>query len=139
MSTVYEQVRVPRLVTARALVLSVVVLLAFVLVYPTAQSYLAQRARLNAAEHDLATATARKADLTNQLGRWSDPAYVTSQARSRLSFVMPGERAFRVVDPQTATATGPVDVAPADPTTPTQVWYTDVWTSVRVAGEAASG
>ncbi len=126
----------PRLVTPRALVLGVVVMLAFVLVYPTAQSYLAQRAKLNAAERDLADAQATRTELDNELERWSDPAYVTSQARSRLSFVMPGERAFRVVDPDTAVdetgpGDGPVAVDGSD-----RAWYADVWTSVKVAGQA---
>ena len=132
----YEQVRVPRLVTARALVLGAVVLLAFVLVYPTAQSYLAQRAKLHAAERDLADATARKADLDNELERWSDPAYVTSQARSRLSFVMPGERAFRVVDPDTATDQPDLGDGPVSTTGSDRAWYADVWTSVTIAGQA---
>ncbi len=133
----YEQVRVPRLVTPRALVLGIVLMLAFALVYPTAQSYLAQRAKLSSTERDLADAQARQAQLDNELQRWSDPAYVTSQARSRLSFVMPGERAFRVVDPDTAVdepdpGDGPVSTF----TGSGRAWYTDVWTSVQVAGEA---
>ncbi|MDR3068518.1 MAG: septum formation initiator family protein, partial [Cellulomonas sp.] len=58
----------------------------------------------------------------------------TSQARSRLSFVLPGERAFRVVDPDTAvdepeSGDGPVSVSGSD-----RAWYSDVWTSVKVAG-----
>jgi len=102
---------------------------AFVLVYPTAQSYLAQRARLNAAERDLVAEQVRKIELDNQLERWSDPAYVTSQARSRLSFVMPGEWAYRVVDPETAQDP---ERAPAPTISGSdQAWYTDVWTSVK--------
>ncbi|MCL2849256.1 MAG: septum formation initiator family protein [Micrococcales bacterium] len=111
------------------------VLVVFVLVYPTAQSYLAQRAKLNAAERELAAAMARNAELDNQMRRWSDPAYVTSQARSRLSFVMPGERAFRVVDPETADAPDG-EVQPRIIVGSDQAWYVDVWTSVQVVGES---
>lgn len=112
--------------------LSLVVMAAFILVYPTAQSYLAQRARLNAAERDLVAEQVRKAELDNQLERWSDPAYVTSQARSRLSFVMPGEWAYRVVDPETAeeTHTPAPTISGSD-----QAWYADVWTSVQAVDE----
>ena len=127
----------PRLVTARALVLGAVVLLAFVLVYPTAQSYLAQRAKLNATERSLADEQARRAELDNELERWSDPAYVTSQARSRLSFVLPGERAFRVVDPETASDEPDLGDGPVTTSTWSgRAWYADVWTSVKVAGQA---
>ena len=124
----------PRLVTPRALVLGVVVLLAFALVYPTAQSYLAQRARLDAAERDLADAQTRRAELDNELERWSDPAYVTSQARSRLSFVLPGERAFRVVDPETVDAPTPQAGPAGTLTRSDRAWYADVWTSVKIVG-----
>jgi len=126
--------------TARALVLGVVAGLAFVLVYPTAQSYLAQRARLTSAQQELAEARLTNANLENELERWSDPAYVTSQARSRLSFVMPGERAYRVVDPDVAVEPVTVGDGPTGTLTgPSRVWYVDVWTSVTIAGEAGEG
>ena len=56
---------------------------------------------------------------------------------------MPGETAFRVVDPQTVP-----DTAPNAPKTgasdgsgavgSTQPWYLDVWQSVRAAGASAA-
>ena len=36
-------------------------------------------------------------ELTAQIKRWEDPAYVTTQARMRLGWVMPGEVGYRVV------------------------------------------
>ena len=64
------------------------------------------------------------------------------EARERLAFVLPGETAFRVVDPETVpdpaaptvdvTGSGPALVA-AGTTTP---WYATIWESVQVAGAA---
>lgn len=55
-------------------------------------------------QRDLATANAqiqaRQAQLTDldaQLQRWRDPAYVKSQARAQLGWVMPGETGYRVI------------------------------------------
>jgi cell division protein FtsB len=135
---VTEQVRLPRLFTARAMVMFVVAVLSFVLVYPTLHAYIVERARLNSLDAQVVAARQHNADLQNDLQRWQDPAYVTSQARERLSFVLPGERAFRVVDPGSVqdaptAADGPagsVQVAAGRP------WYSSVWQSVQVAGEA---
>src|SRR5690606_10167358 len=76
-----------------------------------------------------------------ELDRWSDEAYVAARARERLSFVMPGETAYRVIDPETVTEPPAVeDEGPlAGPALPAgsalQPWYTTVWESVRIAGE----
>ncbi len=55
-------------------------------------------------QRDLATAnaqieqrTAQLSDLDAQLQRWRDPAYVKSQARTQLGWVMPGETGYRVI------------------------------------------
>ena len=55
-------------------------------------------------QRDLAMATAqveqRQTQLTEleaQLQRWRDPAYVKSQARTQLGWVMPGETGYRVI------------------------------------------
>ena len=123
------------------MVLGLVLLLAFVLVYPTLHSYLEQQTQLAQLRAQVSTAQQRNADLQADLKRWDDPAYVKAQARERLNFVMPGETAFRVVDPQTVPDTAPN--APAAGATDgsaavgsTQPWYMDLWQSVRAAGAA---
>lgn len=123
--------------TVRAMVFSLVVLVAFVLVYPTLGSYLETRAEVEQLRAQRDAAKAENAELEADLKRWDDDAYVIAQARERLSFVMPGETAYRVVDPEVVPDT------PADPGTPvtspsdgaTRPWYTTVWESVQVAGE----
>jgi cell division protein FtsB len=136
--------RVPRLLTVRAMVMGVVGLLAFVLVYPTLHSYLAERAEVDQLRAQVAAATAANDDLRADLARWDDPAYVAAQARERLSFVMPGETAFRVVDPDSISADGTVVAEPDDDdglVGSTRPWYLRVWDSVEQAGAAddASG
>ena len=135
------QQRIPRMLTVRAMVLGLVLLLAFVLVYPTLHSYLQQRTQLEQLRAQVSAAQQTNADLQAELKRWDDPAYVKAQARERLNFVMPGETAFRVVDPQTVpdTAASTATSGAADGSGAvgsTQPWYLDVWQSVRAAGAA---
>jgi cell division protein FtsB len=127
----------PRLFSVRVLVFSLVVLLAFILVSPTLHSYLQQRQDLEDLRRQVAAAKARNEDLEADLKRWDDPAYVIAQARERLSFVMPGEMAFRVQDPETVpdtsvTTSGPAATVQGEDVT--QPWYTTVWDSVQIAG-----
>ncbi|WP_235843332.1 FtsB family cell division protein, partial [Cellulomonas algicola] len=135
------QVRLPRLFTVRVLVFSLVLLLAFVLVYPTLHSYLQQQQELAQLRAQVAAAEQRNGDLEAEKGRWDDPAYVAAQARERLSFVLPGEKAFRVLDPETVPDTPAVDPGPSSTVldeSATQPWYTSVWQSVEIAGTAPS-
>jgi cell division protein FtsB len=138
------QQRLPRLFTVRALVMFVVLSIAFVLVFPTLRQYLDQQVALEQLRAEVAQAEQQNEDLEAELDRWSDPAYVEAQARERLAFVMPGERALRVADPEVvpdetaddAAATTPTPVEPDDPTRP---WYAQIWDSVQVAGVAGTG
>ena len=134
--------RLARLVSVRAMVLGVVGLVAFTLLFPSVRAYLGQQAELDALEQELVAAQGRQADLRSELDRWGDPAYVEAQARSRLSYVMPGETPYRVIDPEvvvespTVEGTTSLETGPALPVggsgTP---WYTTIWDSVEVAGE----
>ena len=47
----------------------------------------------------LEEAKAQNVELRRQVQRWSDPAYMASQARQRLGYVKKGETQFVVVDP----------------------------------------
>lgn len=48
---------------------------------------------------ELAQAQAQRRELTRDLERWSDPDYISAQARQRLGYVKPGETRYKVVDP----------------------------------------
>lgn len=122
--------------SVRALVFGLVLIMAFVLVYPTLNSYIHQQSQLAALNAQVAAARERNEDLQADVARWDDPAYVVAQARERLSFVLPGETPYRVVDPETAPdapvkAAGPTSSLDAGSTKP---WYSSVWESVKVAG-----
>jgi cell division protein FtsB len=135
---------VAQLLSVRTLVLGVVVLSAFTLLFPTVRACLGQRAELDALAAHVTQAEQEEDDLRSELDRWHNPAYVAAQARERLSYVMPGETAYRVVDPEVVVEDPVVEGAPAEPTDgptlPTDSeaapWYTTVWESVSVAGES---
>jgi cell division protein FtsB len=137
------QQRLPRLFTVRALVMFVVLSIAFVLVFPTLRQYLDQQVALEQLRAEVAQAERERDDLQAELARWSDPAYVEAQARERLAFVMPGERALRVADPEVVPDTPAGDVAttptPVEPDDPTRPWYAQIWDSVQVSGLAGTG
>lgn len=132
-----EQPEEPRQVTVRAVMLFVVILVAFVVLAPTMRGYLVQREELRELNDAIAASRERTAALESAIERWSDEQYVQSQARDRLGFVMPGETPFVVVDPETVTGEevaadgedGPVTMPRTGP------WYLTVWDSVQVAGE----
>ncbi|MEL7976772.1 septum formation initiator family protein [Isoptericola sp. F-RaC21] len=137
----------PEVLTVRLIVLSVVVLLAVVLLLPTVRGAVQQSHELDRLRTELAQNQAERDRLEVELGRWEDRSYVEEQARSRLSFVMPEDKVWRVVDPGAA---GDDDVDPvtgeavgAGPvgtsTGPSVPWYQSVWESVQVAdGPAAA-
>ena len=141
------QVRIPRLFTVRVMVMGVVMLLAFVLVFPTLRSYLQQREELRQLGAEVTAARTDNDDLTNRLKRWDDSAYVVAQARERLAFVLPGETAYRVQDPKSvpdtpatsSAASAAVSAAASGNATTTEPWYQVIWGSVEVAGGTSNG
>ncbi|MDT0165207.1 septum formation initiator family protein, partial [Actinotalea sp. AC32] len=133
--------RLVRLLSVRALVLGVVGLIAFTLLFPSVRAYLGQRAELDALEAEVAAARATEEDLRAELDRWREPAYVQAQARDRLSYVFPGETAYRVIDPEVVVET-PVVEGSTTPETGAALpiggsgtpWYTTIWDSIEIAG-----
>jgi cell division protein FtsB len=77
------------------IMLGLVVLAAFVLV-PTIGTYVDQRQQITALEAALEVSREEVADLQAQRERWTDPAYITTQARERLYYVRPGEVVYLV-------------------------------------------
>lgn len=131
----------PEVLTVRLIVLSVVVLLAVVLLLPTVRGAVQQSHELDRLRTELAQNQAENDRLDVELGRWDDRSYVEEQARSRLSFVMPADKVWRVVDPGAAggddvdpvtgeaVGSGPVGTTRG----PSVPWYQSVWESVQVA------
>ncbi|HWS59042.1 MAG TPA: septum formation initiator family protein, partial [Actinotalea sp.] len=136
---------IARLLSVRAMVLGVVLLVSFSMLFPTVRAYLGQRAELDALAAQVVAAEQREEQLATDLDRWGTDAYVAAQARERLSFVLPGETAYRVIDPEVVVeqvdvesqvpggVTGPA-LPPGGAVAP---WYATVWESVQLAGAAA--
>jgi cell division protein FtsB len=124
------------------MVMLIVLSIAFVLVFPTLRQYLDQKVQLDQLQAQVDAAEAQNDELQAELDRWADPAYVEAQARERLAFVMPGERALRVSDPEVVPDTTTADEPTAGPAVtadPSRPWYAQIWDSVQIAGAAGTG
>jgi len=127
----------------RAIVLTLVCAVAFVLVTPTLRLYLRQQEQERTLNNEVSAIEARNDELQRGIDRWSDPDYVRSKARERLGFVMPGQQPYIVVDPE-AVVGEEAQQAYEEQMGYTEVvgpWYFEVWDSIRLAGdtEGAAG
>ena len=77
------------------IMLGLVVLAAFVLV-PTVGTYLDQRQQIAALQQSVELTREQIEELESERERWSDPAYITTEARERLYYVRPGEVVYLV-------------------------------------------
>ncbi len=122
-------------VLRRAAVFGVVMVVLAVLLAPALRSYVAQRQQIAALKQQVADQRTTLAELEQQRAAWNDPAYVKAQARSRLKFVMPGERAYNVIDPPVAKKPQGSPLQAATRTVQgDRPWFGDLWRSVQVAG-----
>lgn len=131
-----------RIFTVRSAVIILVTLMGFILTLPTALQFFKQRSANEELRSQLAQIQEQNADATNELSRWQDDRFVIAQARERLTFVFPGEQAYRVVDPESVQEPVPAetqgtveDGAVTSGLVEDQPWYSTVWDSVGVAGQ----
>ena len=82
------------------------------------------------------SALARK----NDIERWNDDSYVATQARERLGFVFPGEKAVRVQHPEAVTGTSKGTAKTKSGTSDGKVlpWYSELEYSFKKADERPS-
>ena len=71
--------------------------------------------------------------IDKQRARWEDPAYIRTQARERLYYVMPGEVNFLVINDVNIESTR-IDTPTADVTTTDTNWVAGAFNSLLVAG-----
>ncbi|MDR6691411.1 cell division protein FtsB [Microbacterium sp. 1154] len=86
------------------IMLGLVVLGTFVLV-PTVGTYMDQRQQIQALRSAVQLSQSQVADLQTQRDRWSDPAYIRTQARERLGYTFPGEVVYLIDNDLPASAT----------------------------------
>lgn len=123
--------------------------MAFILITPTLRLYVSQREAERTLNEQVAAAEARNQELTRQIDRWSDPAFVEAQARERLGYVLPGQQPYVVVDPEVVVGEEQqqaYEQSLASYSAPSGPWYAQVMDSVEIAGntpaagaEAADG
>jgi len=123
--------------SAKAIVLACILALAAALVVPSLRVYLDQQRELAQLRAERDAAREEVEDLTAELARWDDPAFVVAQARERLAYVFPGETPYRVIDPEFVTASAPDSAAGMAETDPNAgaPWYDSLWGSVVTVGE----
>jgi cell division protein FtsB len=119
-------------VSWRVVGIIVIITLALAVVLPSLRAYSRQQDRL--AELRLEDSHAREQvnELEAELARWDDPKYIVAQARERLSYVLPGETPYRVIDPETVVGPSPDVTTPTAPTTrDSRPWYVILWGSLE--------
>ena len=82
--------------------------LAVIVLAPNLRILIEQRQAIAELEQTVSETAESVDELTGDVARWSDPAYIESQARERLFYVYPGDVSYLVVgsDPTTTTANG---------------------------------
>ncbi|WP_199184362.1 MULTISPECIES: septum formation initiator family protein [unclassified Cryobacterium] len=121
-----------------SLVMMVILVLAVVILAPSLRTYAEQRqqiSRLSAAVDDQQDEVDR---LTGQRERWNDRTYVTTQARERLFYVLPGDISFLVINDLPVVAPLEAEVSPVSSNIQnTKIdWLGSLFASTMTAGLA---
>ncbi len=82
--------------SGRLLVLGLTLGVFTLLLAPNVHTFLQQRAEISQLHDDIAASETQLSQYKTELARWDDPAYVKSQARDRVSMLMPGETGYWV-------------------------------------------
>ncbi|WFP17359.1 FtsB family cell division protein [Citricoccus muralis] len=125
-------VKPARSFSGHAVVLVLVLFISAIVVAPTLRVFLTQQAEISEIRADLELQSEQQRELTRQLERWEDSAYVQQQARERFNMVMPGEKKYMVVGGQTeAEQNEDIVEVTAEPEEP--AWAYDLWESLIVS------
>lgn len=98
--------RRPGGITGRALLLGGLVIAVVLLLILPVSNYLHQKSEIDALQQQIAAKKTSISELNDRNTLLDDPAYIASQARERLNYIMPGEKVYVVSDngPSSATA-----------------------------------
>ncbi|OAA24251.1 septum formation initiator [Frankia sp. EI5c] len=113
-----------RALTTRATLLAVVIcVLVLTLAYPL-RLYLQQQAKISELTRANARRQTRVDDLRAEVARYNDPEWVADEARRRLQYLLPGEKAYLMgTTPQPTTDPG----ADVGATRGEGSWYSQLW------------
>ncbi|MEU7567718.1 FtsB family cell division protein [Streptomyces fradiae] len=125
-----RQARRSRLTGRAAFLALVVCTMVVALAYPMRQ-YVSQRGEIAEQERLAEQAAARVERLRDEKARLQDDAYVRRLARRHLHYVLPGETAYTMNDPDAARTRRTDQGGTGSP------WYSDVWDGVDRADRAA--
>ena len=127
------------ILTARAIALSVVLLILTISYATSLRIYFSQAHEISATKAEIAERQQRIGQLQGDLARWDDEGYVRSQARERLGWVVPGETGFTVVDSEGRPLGGGAEIkAESASDEPAQdTWWSKLWGSVEAADRPA--
>ena len=123
---------------ARAVALAVVIFVLALLLAAPAQRYFAQRAQISALQHQLNASERRVVQARIDLERWRDPAYIKTQARARLHFVMPGETQYIVIDTSKPQKVASSSAAIATSLPAQAAWYERLISSVQLVANVGT-
>jgi cell division protein FtsB len=85
-------------VSAFALIMLGLVVLAACVLVPSVSTYLDQRAQIAALEESVRVGQEEVDALSAERDQWRDPAFIMTQARERLYYVRPGEVVYLIDD-----------------------------------------
>jgi cell division protein FtsB len=125
--------------TARAIALAVVLLILTISYATSLRIYFSQAQEISATKAEIAERQQRIRDLQVELARWGDEAYVRTQARERLGWVVPGETGYTVVDAAGNPLGGGAKISAVDAPEqqPQDSWWSKLWGSVEAADRPA--
>ncbi len=109
-------------------------ILAVIVLAPNLRVFIEQRQQIAALQQVVGNAQQSVDDLNANVARWSDPAYIKSQARERLFYVFPGEVSYLVIGADAPVAT-PNGLPISDKIQTTKVdWASTLLSSIFTAG-----
>jgi cell division protein FtsB len=125
--------------TARAIALAVVLLILTISYATSLRIYFAQAHEIASTNAEISERQQRIRELQGDLASWGDEAYVRTQARERLGWVVPGEIGYRVVgaDGKPLGGGAKITAETAPDESARDVWWSKLWGSVEAADRPA--
>ena len=117
-----------------ALTVLLLLVAALVVLAPRFKTLVEQRQQIAQLEQQVDDAQQHLGQLDEEVARWSDPAYVESQARDRLYYVYPGDISYLVIDDDQVVATPDEQPISATIQSTRIDWMSALMSSIYVAG-----